>query len=92
MAEAAERLLWALEYAVWDQSATDEARSRLAAEQLLCRLHQRYASCSWHKGVAAFTLPLAAMADSSLFLLAAAHKLQQTEAVGCTACLFTERN
>ena len=68
MAEAAERLQWALEYAVWDQSATDEARTRPAAEHLLRRLQQRYAPCSWHVGVAAFTLPLATMAYSSLCL------------------------
>ena len=54
VAEAAERLQWALKHAVWDQSAADEVKTKLAAEHLLHWLQQRYASCSWHGCVAAF--------------------------------------
>ena len=54
VAEAAERLQWALKHAVWDQSAADEVKTKLAAEHLLHWLQQRYASCSWHGSVAAF--------------------------------------
>ena len=58
VAKAAERLQWALKYAVWGQSAADKARTKLAAEHLLRQLQQRYASCSWHTGVAACTCRL----------------------------------